>query len=117
MSRHLRVAVLVSLLVALLPAVPSSALARKRAPAVALAPAVTTVHYVPTVQDAVIRVEVTRHTELDSNGQGVLLTYSPYNVLGDPTSSGTVSGASEYLKLGIARARADVLGTRGSTGC
>ncbi|MPZ73931.1 MAG: hypothetical protein GEU74_12000 [Nitriliruptorales bacterium] len=50
-------------------------------------------------------------------GQGVLLTYSPYNTIGDPTSSGTISGSSPYLSIGIARAHADVLGTRGSTGC
>ena len=116
MSRLFRVLVLV-LVVGLLPAVPSGALARKKVPAVALTAPVTTVHYVPTVQNAVIRVEVTRHAELDPSGQGVLLTYSPYNILGDPTGTGTVSGTSSYLSMGIARAHADVLGTRGSTGC
>jgi len=110
MTRLARLALLIALIVGLLPAVPSGAAAR-------LTPPVTTVHYVPTVGDAVIRVEVTRHTELDAAGQGVLLTYSPYNTLGDPTGTGTVSGASPYLSMGIARAHADVLGTRGSTGC
>ena len=117
MSRLLRLLVLV-LIVGLLPALPSAAASRKKAPAVrALAAPITSVHYVPTVQNAVIRVEVTRHADLDSTGQGVLLTYSPYNTLGDPTGTGTVSGNSEFLKMGIARAHADVLGTRGSTGC
>ena len=120
MTRSLRLAFLVLLLLGLLPGVPSGAATpapRAGAGAQALAAPVTTVHYVPTVQDAVIRVEVTRHTELDGAGQGVLLTYSPYNTLGDPTSSGTVSGSSPYLAMGIARAHADVLGTRGSSGC
>jgi hypothetical protein len=118
MSRLLRTALLLAVLAGMLTAAPAAARApRAKAQKADLAAAVTTVHYVPTVQDAVIRVEVTRHTELDQQGQGVLLTYSPYNVLGDPTSSGTVSGSSPYLSMGIARAHADVLGTRGSTGC
>src|SRR3712207_6344285 len=123
MNRILRIVVLVSVVAGLLTAAPAGALAGRRAPAkasaLALAAPVTTVHYVPTVQDAVIRVEVTRHAELDSkgDGQGVLLTYSPYNTLSEPTGTTTRNGASEYLKLGIARAYADVLGTRGSTGC
>jgi predicted acyl esterase len=125
MSRLFRVALVVSLLAGLLSALPAGAQersaprgqARGHAKALALAAPVTSVHYVPTVGDAVIRVEVTRQAELDGNGQGVLLTYSPYNTLGDPTGTGTVSGASPYLSMGIARAHADVLGTRGSTGC
>jgi X-Pro dipeptidyl-peptidase len=118
MSRLFRLLVLV-LVLGLLPALPSAAKAARKAPSVALAAPVTSVHYVPTVQDAVIRVEVTRHPDLDSkgDGQGVLLTYSPYNTLSEPTGTTTRSGASEFLKLGIARAYADVLGTRGSTGC
>ena len=117
MSRFFRLALLVGLIAGLLPALPSAAFVPTAARAKNLAAPVTTVHYVPTVGDAVIRVEVTRHADLDSAGQGVLLTYSPYNTLGDPTSSGTVSGNSEFLSMGIARAHADVLGTRGSTGC
>ena len=121
MSRLLRIALVISLLAGLVSALPSSAFARTaprgQAKGPALAAPVTTVHYVPTVQDAVIRVEVTRHTDFDERGQGVLLTYSPYNILGDPTGTRTVSGSSPYLRAGIARAYADVLGTRGSTGC
>lgn len=125
MSRLFRVVLVVSLLAGALSAVPAGALARTagkaqapgQAKQLALAAPVTTVHYVPTVQDALIRVEVTRQAEFDSAGQGVLLTYSPYNTLGDPTGTGTVSGDSPYLRMGIARAYADVLGTRGSTGC
>lgn len=37
------------------------------------------VHYVDTVGDAVIRVEVWRDTSFDPAKQPVLLTYSPYN--------------------------------------
>lgn len=117
MSRFFRLVLLAGLIAGLLPALPSAALARASAQAQALSPPVTTVHYVPTVGDAVIRVEVTRHVELDAAGQGVLLTYSPYNTIGDPTGTSTVSGSSPYLSSGIARAHADVLGTRGSTGC
>ena len=121
MNRSLRIALVVGLLAAMLSAVPSSAFARtaprSAAKSLALAAPVTTVHYVPTVQDAVIRVEVTRHAELDDRGQAVLLTYSPYNTLSEPTGTKTRSGSSPYLNLGIARAYADVLGTRGSTGC
>ncbi len=125
MSRLFRVALVVALFAGLMSALPAGAAsrgaprgqARGRAPAVALATPVTTVHYVPSVQNSVIRVEVTRHAELDAPGQGVLLTYSPYNTLSEPTGTKTRSGASPYLTLGIARAYADVLGTRGSTGC
>ncbi len=89
----------------------------------ALAPRPTLeVHYVPTVQDAVIRVEIQRDASLDEAGQAVLLTYSPYNSLGDATSLGDFTVANDsmagrYNRYGIARAYADVLGTRGSTGC
>jgi X-Pro dipeptidyl-peptidase len=93
------VALLATLVV---PAVPSGA-----------AP-VTEVRYVPTVDDAVIRVEIRRDTDFDAAGQPVLLTYSPYNSLGAPTGTGV---ASTYNSMGIAHASADVLGTRGSTGC
>jgi X-Pro dipeptidyl-peptidase len=120
MTRSLRLVLLLGVLAGLLPALPSGA-ALLRLPAMAateeLGAPETSVHYVPTVGDAVVRVEVTRHPELDEAGQGVLLTYSPYNTIGDPTGTGTVSGASPYLAMGIARAHADVLGTRGSTGC
>jgi X-Pro dipeptidyl-peptidase len=74
------------------------------------------VHYVPTVGDAVIRVEVLRDTRFDDPGQPVLLTYSPYNSLGEPEPARD-SLAERYVPQGYARAVADVLGTRGSTGC
>src|SRR5688572_14248056 len=75
---------------------------------------VTQVYFVPSVDGAVIRVEVTRNTIHDP--QPVVLTYSPYNNLGlSPTPS--TGDAGQYNSKGIARAVADVLGTRGSTGC
>jgi X-Pro dipeptidyl-peptidase len=62
----------------------------------------------------VIRVEVTRDTSFAR--VPVLLTYSPYNNLYEPSPSQD-SYAERYVPQGYARARADVLGTRGSTGC
>ena len=75
---------------------------------------VTEIYHVPTVGDAVIRVEVTRDTSFAR--VPVLLTYSPYNNLYEPSPSQD-SYAARYVPQGYARARADVLGTRGSTGC
>ncbi|QZY28253.1 CocE/NonD family hydrolase [Nocardioides coralli] len=74
------------------------------------------VHYVPTVGDAVIRVEVWRDTAHDAAGQPVLLTYSPYNSIGEPDPARDSLGR-DYVPRGYARAVADVIGTRGSTGC
>ena len=74
---------------------------------------VTTKYFVPTVGGSIIRVEVTRNTSFDP--QPVILTYSPYNNLNGATPS--TAGAGAYNSKGIARASADVLGTRGSTGC
>ncbi len=74
------------------------------------------VHYVPTVGDAVIRVEIWRDTAFDEAGQPVILTYSPYNSLGEPEPARDTVG-ERYVPEGYARAVADVLGTRGSTGC
>ncbi len=74
------------------------------------------VHYVPTVGDAVIRVEVWRDTSYDAAGQPVILTYSPYNSIGEPEPARDHVG-ERYVPRGYARAVADVLGTRGSTGC
>jgi X-Pro dipeptidyl-peptidase len=70
------------------------------------------VHYVPSVGGALIRVEIARDTNFDAQKQGVLLTYSPYNTLSETQPAGSGSGIP-----GIARAVADVIGTRGSTGC
>ena len=74
------------------------------------------VHYVDTVDGAVIRVEVWRDTSFDEASQPVLLTYSPYNSLGEPEPARDSLGET-YVPQGYARAVADVLGTRGSTGC
>ncbi|MDQ4007851.1 MAG: CocE/NonD family hydrolase [Actinomycetota bacterium] len=83
----------------------------------AAAPRLTyAVRYVPTVGDAVIRVEILRDRGYDAQGQPVLLTYSPYNSLGEPEPARD-SLAERYVPRGYARAVADVLGTRGSTGC
>jgi X-Pro dipeptidyl-peptidase len=104
---------LVALLVATLaPALPSGA-----------AP-VTEVHYVPSTAQGgtLIRVEIQRDPALDGQRQAVLLNHSPYNTIGGVPSgvNGTVvggKGVTRYLADGIAGATADVLGTRGSTGC
>jgi X-Pro dipeptidyl-peptidase len=76
----------------------------------------TEIRYVPTVGGAQIRVEITRDTRFDAAKQPVILTYSPYNTLSE-TSPSQDGIASRYNPRGIARAVADVLGTRGSTGC
>lgn len=95
-------AVLAGVLVAALPVTPAHAAV------------VTEKYFVPTVGGATIRVEVTRNTAFDP--QPVILTYSPYNNLSGATPS--VDGtATRYNPKGFARAKADVLGTRGSTGC
>ncbi|MGH3355033.1 MAG: CocE/NonD family hydrolase, partial [Nocardioidaceae bacterium] len=65
---------------------------------------------------AVIRVEIRRDTAYDAERQPVLLTYSPYNSLGEPEPASDEL-AERYVPRGYARAVADVLGTRGSTGC
>jgi X-Pro dipeptidyl-peptidase len=70
--------------------------------------------YVPTVDGARVRVEIRRDPKFDP--QPILLTYSPYNSLADASPSND-GFASRYVPKGYARAVADVLGTRGSTGC
>jgi X-Pro dipeptidyl-peptidase len=75
---------------------------------------VTEEYYVPTVGGATIYVEVTRDTDFER--VPIILTYSPYNNLGEPNPSQD-GYASRYVPRGYARAVADVLGTRGSTGC
>ena len=98
-----RLALLVAALVALaiLPATPSAA-----------AP-VTEIYYVDTVQDAKLRVEVIRDPARGAS-QPVLMTYSPYHSLNDARLGDSYQ---TYVSKGFARARVDVLGTRGSDGC
>ncbi len=74
------------------------------------------VHYVPTVGDKVIRVEIWRDASYDARKQPVILTYSPYNSLSEPETARDSVGET-FVPQGYARAVADVLGTRGSTGC
>lgn len=105
-ARRLSLLAAVFFALALLPAVP-----------VVAADSVTyEVHYVETVDDAVVRVEIMRDTAFDASRQPVILTYSPYNSLGEPDPAND-SIARRYVPQGYARAVADVLGTRGSTGC
>ena len=120
-----RTAVLLAPLLALatglgLAAAPSAALTDppgETAPASAELPdEVYTVHYVPTVGDAVIRVEVWRDRRFDARRQPVVLTYSPYNSIAEPEPARDSLGET-FVPRGYARAVADVLGTRGSTGC
>lgn len=87
------------------------------APATAsVADEVYEVRYVPTVGDAVIRVEVWRDRRFDTTKQPVILTYSPYNSIAEPEPARDSLGET-FVPKGYARAVADVLGTRGSTGC
>ncbi len=72
--------------------------------------------HVPTVGGATIRVEIQRDRTFDRARQPVILTYSPYSSLGEPTTAEDAI-AARYVSKGYARAFADVLGTRGSTGC
>ena len=74
---------------------------------------------VDSVDGSKINVEVAR-----PDGKGpvpVILTYSPYNTLSDPAVPGSNIADDElyetYGPKGYARAYADVIGTRNSTGC
>src|SRR3954451_20415413 len=72
---------------------------------------------VPTVGGARISVEVQRDDKFPK--QPIILTYSPYNTLSE-SPGGTVANdgiAKTYNPKGYARAVADVIGTRNSTGC
>ncbi|HEX8121487.1 MAG TPA: CocE/NonD family hydrolase [Solirubrobacteraceae bacterium] len=72
---------------------------------------------VPTVDGAEIAVEVMRDDNF--RHQPVLLTYSPYNTLSE-TNEGNLANdelGQRYVPRGYARAVADVLGTRNSSGC
>src|SRR3954454_660360 len=74
---------------------------------------------VPTVGGARISVEVQRDDKFDADKQPIILTYSPYNTLGEnPGGSVADDGiAGAYNGKGYARAVADVIGPRNSTGC
>lgn len=74
------------------------------------------IRYVKTVGGAEIRVEIERDTRFDAAKQPIILTYSPYNSLNGAQPAND-SIAARYVPQGYARAVADVLGTRGSTGC
>jgi X-Pro dipeptidyl-peptidase len=72
---------------------------------------------VPTVDGAEINVEVMRPA--DNPEAPVVLTYSPYNTLSETNSPNLANDdlGQHYLAKGYARAVADVLGTRNSSGC
>ncbi len=72
---------------------------------------------VPTVGGAEINVEVMRPA--DNPDAPVILTYSPYNTLAEDTSPNLANDSlgQRYVPMGYARAVADVLGTRNSSGC
>jgi X-Pro dipeptidyl-peptidase len=72
---------------------------------------------VPTVGGAEINVEVMR-PEGDARVP-VILTYSPYNTLAEYTTPNLANDGlgQTYVPKGYARAVADVLGTRNSSGC
>jgi X-Pro dipeptidyl-peptidase len=102
---------------ALLPAaLIASALAIPAAQNATAADVVYEVVQIPTVGGAHIRVEIQRDKQFDKAKQPVILTYSPYSSLGEPQPAAD-GIASRYNKLGYARAVADVIGTRGSSGC
>src|SRR3954470_11310123 len=72
---------------------------------------------IPTVGGAQVHVEIAR----PAGGEKVpvILTYSPYNTLGEDSTQ-RVTGdslAKTFVPKGYARAVADVIGTRNSTGC
>src|SRR5688500_15915452 len=83
-------------------------------PSASAADTVYEISYVESVDGALIRVEVMR--PVVEEDVPVILTYSPYNTLGEPRPAED-GVASRYVPLGYARATADVIGTRGSTGC
>jgi X-Pro dipeptidyl-peptidase len=72
---------------------------------------------VPTVEGAEINVEVMRPA--GNPDAPVILTYSPYNTLSETNSPNLANDdiGQRYLEKGYARAVADVLGTRNSSGC
>jgi X-Pro dipeptidyl-peptidase len=72
---------------------------------------------VPTVGGAEINVEVMRPA--DNPDAPVILTYSPYNTLSETPTPNLANDdlGQRYVPKGYARAVADVLGTRNSSGC
>jgi predicted acyl esterase len=74
---------------------------------------VTESYRVPTVDGAQVSVEATREQGVKAP---VILTYSPYNVLGEGEET-TDSYGQRYVPRGYARAVADVIGTHNSSGC
>ena len=82
-------------------------------PAAAQGATVTESYRVPTVDGAQVYVEVTRDPAVKAP---VILTYSPYNVLGEGQETTDTYG-TRYVPRGYARAVADVIGTRNSSGC
>ena len=87
-------------------------LALAAAPAASAAEVTETIR-VPTVDGAEVSVEIRRPAE----GQvPIILTYSPYNVLKEGGETKDSYG-NRYVPQGYARAVADVIGTRNSSGC
>jgi X-Pro dipeptidyl-peptidase len=80
----------------------------------ASAAALYEVSYVPGADGQTLRVEVLRDPAV--RHAPVILTLSPYNVLGDSKPADTTA-SRRYVSQGYAVAVADVLGTRGSSGC
>jgi X-Pro dipeptidyl-peptidase len=78
-----------------------------------IAPVVVETYRVPTVDGAFVSVEVRRP---EGAKVPVILTYSPYNVINEPSPTDD-SIAARYVPKGYARAVGDVLGTRNSSGC
>jgi X-Pro dipeptidyl-peptidase len=72
---------------------------------------------VPTVGGATINVEVMRPAA--NPDAPVILTYSPYNTLSETVTPNLANDelGQRYVEEGYARAVADVLGTRNSSGC
>src|SRR3954453_22836620 len=72
---------------------------------------------VPTVGGAQVHVEIARPA--GGAKVPVILTYSPYNTLSESTTPNLANDGlgEEYVPKGYARAVADGLGTRNSTGC
>ncbi|HZI91366.1 MAG TPA: CocE/NonD family hydrolase [Thermoleophilaceae bacterium] len=90
-------------------------------PAAAQAQAETETVYetlsVPTVDGDFLHVEIARPAGQDN--VPVILTYSPYNSLSEGTTPNLANDdlGQRYVARGYARAVADVLGTRNSSGC
>src|SRR4051812_23288449 len=71
---------------------------------------------VPTVNGDSLHVEIARPA---GKRVPVILTYSPYNTLSEGTAPNLANDdlGQRYVPRGYARAVADVIGTRNSTGC